>query len=220
MRAVPVPQTQAAYVYDAIKSDILSGKLRGGEAILQAEWAERMGTSVTPVREAIRRLGQDGLVENAPHRGTRVVTITLQALEDIYEMRMLVEPLQLRRSYHKLTSTQAVRARELCDLMNGLTEEQTAEFIDLNIEFHNILLAHDGSWTSRVVQMLQAAASPYVSLSIAEEPAQLINSNQDHYGMLDAVIDDDIDLAVEILQKHLASTHVLAKKYLLALEGN
>lgn len=220
MRAVPVPQTQAAYVYDAIKGDILSGKLRGGEAILQAEWAERMGTSVTPVREAIRRLGQDGLVENAPHRGTRVVTISLQALEDIYEMRMLVEPLQLRRSYHKLSTTQAVRARELCDLMNGLTEEQTAEFIDLNIEFHNILLAHDGSWTSRVVQMLQAAASPYVSLSIAEEPAQLINSNQDHYGMLDAVIDEDIDLAVEILQKHLASTHVLAKKYLLALEGN
>lgn len=209
-----LPQTQATYVYDSIKGEILRGELRGGEHVLQAEWAERMGTSVTPVREAIRRLGQDGLVETTPHRGTRVVHMTVDSLDEIYTMRALVEPILIRRSTGKLTEAEAETARELCDKMDTLTEEQTPEFIELNVRFHEILLKHDDSWTSRVVRMLQDAASPYVALSIAQDPAQVHNSNADHYELLEATLANDADRAVEIELRHLESTHVLARKYL------
>lgn len=213
-----VPQTQASFVYEVLKKDILRGTIPGGAPILQAEWAKRVGTSVTPVREAIRRLSQDGLVETAPHKGTRVVPMTIDGLNDIYEMRALIEPLQTRRAEGTLTKERAAAARDLCDKMDVLTDDQTAEFIEYNARFHEIILAHDDSWTSHVTQMLQAAASPYVALSIAEDPRQIVSSNKDHYEMLDAALAGDTDLVVEICLRHLESTHVLARRYLEARE--
>lgn len=209
-----VPQTQASYVYEAIKGEILRGELRGGESILQADWADRMGTSVTPVREAIRRLAQDGLVETAPHRGTRVVNMTTSSLDEIYSMRALIEPILIRKSIGRLSENEARAARELCERMDTLRDDETAEFIELNAKFHETLMRHDDSWTSRIVGMLQDAASPYVALSIAEEPSQLKSSNKDHFLMLDATIAGDAELAVEIELRHLDSTRVLAHKYL------
>lgn len=215
-----VPQTQATYVYDAIKSEILRGALAGGQPVLQAEWAERMGTSVTPVREAIRRLGQDGLVETAPHRGTRVIHMTTDSLDQIYDMRALIVPMQIRRSMGRMSESDIQQARTLCDHMNALTADQTAEFIELNNQFHDLLLQHDDSWTSRVIQMLQAAASPYVSLSIAEQPSQLLDSNKDHYELLEATIAGDVDKVIETELRHIESTRVLARTYLEQLADN
>ena len=201
-----------------MKAEILRGTLNGGEPILQADWAERMGTSVTPVREAIRRLGQDGLVETAPHRGTRVVHMTTESLDQIYDMRALIIPLQIRRTMGTMSEEDNQQARLLCDQMDALAAEQTAEFIELNHRFHDLLLQHDDSWISRIVHMLQAAASPYVSLSIAEQPSQLRDSNQDHYDLLEATVAGDVETAIEIELRHIESTRVLAHTYLEQLE--
>lgn len=205
------PTTQASYAYDALRRDIISGQLAGGERIRQAEWAESLQISITPVREAIRRLEQDGLVVSTAHRGTTVLGLTLDRAEEIYAMRFRVEPLQIARAMGKMTEADALRARALCDEMGSLSD--VIEFTELNEQFHRITMAYDDSWTSHVVTLLAAAASPYVSRSLQLDPRQIEASNAQHYAMLEAFIDQDEELATKIELEHLRSTLVILRKH-------
>ncbi len=78
-------------VYTRLRADILDGVHPPGARLGEAELAERTGSSRTPVREALRRLEVEGLVEVLPHRGARVPDWTPEDLEEIYDLRMLLE---------------------------------------------------------------------------------------------------------------------------------
>lgn len=204
-RGIPAaPSTQAAFAYDTLKREILSGALGGGERIHQSDWAERLNISITPVREAIRRLEQDGLVTSEAHRGSTVNRLTLEAAEEIYALRFAVEPLLIRRAMGKMTPEKAERARFLCDEMAKLTD--VVLFTDYNQEFHKITMAHDDSWTAHTVAMLAAAAAPYVSLSVSLRPEQIFTSNLDHYKILDATIKEDVERVIQLEHDHILST--------------
>ncbi|MDO5727846.1 MAG: GntR family transcriptional regulator [Bowdeniella nasicola] len=203
--ATPVaPSTQAGFAYDALKRKILSGALAGGERIHQSDWADRLNISITPVREAIRRLEQDGLVTSEAHRGSTVNRLTLAAAEEIYALRLAVEPLQIRRAVGKMTPRKSARAQFLCDEMATLTD--VVLFTDYNQEFHKITMAHDNSWTAHTVAMLAAAAAPYVSLSVTLRPEQIYSSNRDHYQILEATLDEDVERVIELERNHVLST--------------
>lgn len=200
----PAPSTQAGFAYNTLKREILSGAIAGGERIRQSEWAERLNVSVTPVREAIRRLEQDGLVTSAAHRGSTVNRLTLEAAEEIYALRLAVEPLQIHRAAGKMTPEKTRRAQYLCDEMAELTD--VVLFTDYNQEFHKITMNHDDSWTAHTVSMLAAAAAPYVSLSVTLRPEQIYNSNLDHYKILDATLKEDIEQVIALERQHVLST--------------
>lgn len=196
--------TQAEYAYHAIRREIVTGQLEAGERIKQADWAKSMGISVTPVREAIRRLEQDGLVESAPHKGVTVIGLDLARAEEIYAMRFVVEPLQIRRTMGRMTAADHAKARELCDRMQ--VTQDIIEFTELNEEFHRITMVYDGSWTAHVVEMLAGASAPYVSFSLKRRPEQIPESNTVHYEILEACIAEDAEAAVRLELEHIGST--------------
>jgi DNA-binding GntR family transcriptional regulator len=91
--------TQAAdRAYSALRGGILDGRYGSGARLGEIEVADELGLSRTPVREALRRLGSEGLVEVQPRRGARVRAWSTQDLEETYELRALLEGLAARRA--------------------------------------------------------------------------------------------------------------------------
>jgi len=93
--AIPL---RTAAVLDAIKRAILAGELRPGQSLVEAELAQRLGVSKTPVREALKTLAGAGLVTMSPYRGATVRAIDADTARSIYDMRLLLEPEAVRRA--------------------------------------------------------------------------------------------------------------------------
>lgn len=135
------PTSASERISAAIKEDILSGSLQPGERIRLDVLADRFGTSRLPARDALRSLASEGLVEIEPYRGARVPHIDAESINQIYDLRMLLEPHALEKSAPHLTEQQLERMQTLCDLMEQANDP--FEYLMLDKEFH--LLSYQGA---------------------------------------------------------------------------
>jgi len=122
-----------------IRADIMSGDLEGGSRLGEANMAERYGLSRTPVREALRRLQSEGLIEALPHRGARVVDWRSLDIAAIYDLRAVVEGFFVRRAAVTMPDAEIDRLSGLCDTVERSTAELALgdpELIDLTAEFN------------------------------------------------------------------------------------
>jgi DNA-binding FadR family transcriptional regulator len=133
--------TAHVFVRDTLREAIVSGALAGGTRLIQAELAAQLNVSNTPIREALRDLAGEGLVEFDPHRGSRVRLLQLDEAREIYEMRIALEPLMVRRAVSIVSSAQLDRAEQLCGRMERTTN--LSRWSELNREFHSLLAVSD-----------------------------------------------------------------------------
>jgi DNA-binding GntR family transcriptional regulator len=151
---MPAP-TSAVRVHDELRAAILEGELAPGERLRAEAVAERLGTSRTPVREALLMLEREGLVVVEPHRGAVVRAFDAADLLDLYEVRELIEPHAARRAATRAPETALARLQELCDLAerpHATTDDQIA----YNDEFHALIAAAADS--ARLQAALRAVA--------------------------------------------------------------
>jgi DNA-binding GntR family transcriptional regulator len=87
-----------AWVYENLKRRIISVELAPGSPIIESEFAEELGVSKTPIREALRQLERDGLVVNVPSRGSMISHITSQEIHDVFQIREIIEAGAAKRS--------------------------------------------------------------------------------------------------------------------------
>ncbi|HHW83283.1 MAG TPA: GntR family transcriptional regulator [Actinomycetales bacterium] len=205
-----VPGTQAAWAHETLRRAIVTGELRAGDRLLQADLAQQLNISVTPVREALQRLEQEGLVRSEPHRGTRVMGLDLDRVEQIYAMRKVVEPLQIRRTFGQATEEDLAKATQLADVME--VTRDVIEFNLLNEHFHALTMVYDDSPTARTVRMLAGAAAPYVSFSLRLRPEQIRESNVNHYEQVEAVRAGNLEEFIELELDHLESTIAILRE--------
>ena len=201
---ISVPTTQADYAHSEIRKGIITGTFKSGDRLVQSELAAELAVSVTPVREALQRLKEEGLVASLPHRGTTVAMLDLAAAEEIYAMRKLVEPLLIRKTFSSITASDITKARELVARMRE-TDDLLA-FADLNEQFHETTMKYDDSWTSRIVHTLAGASSPYVSFSLRLRPEQIGDSHVAHDDIINAIEANDVERVVALELAHLDST--------------
>ncbi|NLE98789.1 MAG: GntR family transcriptional regulator, partial [Propionibacterium sp.] len=185
------PTTSEEFAYHSLRTDILTGRIEAGARIVQSDVAANLGLSVTPVREAMRRLHAEGLVELAPHRGATVGRLERAKAREIYDLRITLEPKLVERSLPTFDPAHAAMLVDLCDRMDG--ETSVSHFAELNRTFHDALVPMDDGWLSRIVQMLRQASSPYVALSLHAEPGLMATSNKEHRRMVKAFLDQDLD---------------------------
>ena len=127
------------HVLDAVRTAILTGDLAAGETLRQEELAERLGVSRMPVREAIKRLHAEGLVEVLPSRRVRVAALSRDEIEDIYDMRAALEPLAVRLAVPRLTRAQL---RDAAHALEAAADEEDAETFGVrNAAFHLSLMS-------------------------------------------------------------------------------
>ena len=129
----------ATTIYDKLRSAIIAGELTGGSPLRQAEIGARYGVSKIPVREALRQLEAHGFVSLYPGRGAVVVPLSAEEAEEIYLMRIALEPILLTRSIPNLTPLDYARADAALHLVDTMPNLSPADWHKLDGEFHTIL---------------------------------------------------------------------------------
>ena len=135
------PKGKAGYVYDWLRGQIMSGQLLPGEALKQDAIAKQLGVSSTPVREALRQLGTEGLVTHAQHRGVTVSDLSKNDVEELYFLRAAMEGVAGRLAARR-RSREDLQAMEkiLVDSESlGFSSENGYEFARLSREFHDVI---------------------------------------------------------------------------------
>jgi DNA-binding GntR family transcriptional regulator len=192
-------------VLSTLRSAILGGTLAGGTRLVQTELATELDVSTTPVREALRDLATEGLVVFDPHRGAVVRPLHIDEVREIYELRITLEPLMVRRTVEQLSDEQLDHAEELAARMH--TETNLSVWVDLNRAFHTIFSENsDGSRLAGILDSLRDSASAYVSLSLEARPQQVPEANTEHAELVRLYRNRDTDGAVELTLRHLRST--------------
>jgi len=138
-------RTIAAAAADELRRRILDGSYPGGRPLRQDALAEEFRISRIPVREALLQLEAEGLVRILPHRGAIVSELSIEEIEDIFELRALLEPRLLRRSVPRLGREDFEALRAILDEYSAeLRAGNAARWGELNTAFHLRLYAHAG----------------------------------------------------------------------------
>ena len=143
-----------AGVYDYIRNRILSGELPPYSRLKEQELAAKFNVSRTPVREALARLEQEGLVQRSPRRGAVVLPLSLDEMDEIYEIRGALETLVARRACQHITDAEIEELA--CVLKQAKDYLEAGEFdamIAANARFHSLL--HHSSRSPRLVYLLR-----------------------------------------------------------------
>src|SRR5690554_2376002 len=127
-------------IFQKLRQDILDGKYKAGDSLVEMKLAEEMGVSRTPVREAIRQLELEGLVYSIPNKGVFVEGITRQDIEDIYAIRECMEGLAARWAIERMDEKALKELENIYDLMEFYTAKGDLDQVgDLNSQFHDII---------------------------------------------------------------------------------
>lgn len=201
--------TRADFVRQQLREAILFGSLRPGEPIVPTDLTARWNVSLTPLREAIQRLAAEGLVELTPQRGARVTQVSTRDLLEIYQLRLLLEPLALRLSVQR--GDERYR-RQIMREVQALVAAYGVEPLDRAVceaahrEFHlGIVSRCQSAWLRRIVALLIDHSARYRILSTPYRggPQRVIEEHQDIRAICVA---GDPEPAAERLRAHLQTT--------------
>lgn len=191
-------------VYQSIKDNILSGKYASGIELRENTLAEELGVSRTPVRESLRQLGLEGLVENIPNRGARVVGITDKDVQDIYMIRSYLEGLSARWATKNITPEALNELEEIILLSEfNLQRAQRDQMVKLDGRFHHILYKASDS---RMLEHMMTDFHRYVQHARASSVAtqdRAQKSVEEHRAILEAIKSKDENLAEKLANEHI-----------------
>lgn len=132
-------------VRGALRAAILNGRLKPGDRIIEADIAAQMGVSRAPVREAVRQLEQEGLVEFFPHRGATVVGVPEEEIDAIYGLRALIEEQAIRRACHLATDEDLVALGGLFKKIETAVNSENVDAVaEADLQFHAAILRISG----------------------------------------------------------------------------
>ncbi|MFI6520308.1 GntR family transcriptional regulator [Spirillospora sp. NPDC050679] len=199
--------------YAELRRMILSGDAAAGSRLGEAELAEALGLSRTPVREALQRLNADGLVEVLPHRGARVVRWTAEDLEEIFELRGLLEPYAAARAARRGVPAEALaELSACCEAMEAAAAGgDFGRLAELNDRFHGRVIALSGN--GRLPGLLTSVVHAPLVLGTFRryDAAALARSMAHHRELVAALRAGDPEWAEAVMRSHIrsAADHLL-----------
>ena len=193
----------------ALRAAILDGQIARGDRLLEADVAARMGVSRAPVREAMRQLEQEGLLESVAHRGAVVTGLPEDEVDAIYELRALIEAKAIERVCHDPTPERLAYLDGLVDEMRVALERQdTAEIAELDLRFHRSLIELSGFSLIRHIWSSLDGLVRAKAYQVIEQPGPsagyfLAASATSHARLVDAIRSGDAALAMARIQEHI-----------------
>jgi DNA-binding GntR family transcriptional regulator len=199
--------------YLALRDAIIDGRLAPGDRIVEAEIARQMAISRAPIREAIRKLEQDGLLEYLPRRGTVVKKLSHDEVRDVYLLRAHLEKYAARRAAARITDEDLVELANLIDRMDACAAaDDLPGLIAADVQFHARICQASGS--SRLVQLWESLNPHCWTLltGIKAMDYTLSEIASRHRTVLAALQARDVDGAEVEIERHIVelSDHVLA----------
>ena len=198
-----MPTTSSA-VAERIREAILGGMLEPGERLKEEQLARELGTSRTPVREALLVLQSEGLVVAAPNRGATVRLYTRAELEEMYDLRALLESHAAGRAAERIDEAGLGRLRESCERFASLvTGSDVRALVEENAVFHaTILSAAESERLSQMVTDIVALPLVYRSY-VWYSPEQAQASYDCHSRLVEALERRDRRAAEEVMRDHV-----------------
>ena len=179
--------------------------LRPGSSLVEAEVARQLGVSTTPVREALQRLGQDGLVVLSRYRGATVAEMTETDVREIYELREAFEPMAATLAVPVLTDEDFEEMRNaITHASSAITRGDWRELSHWNRTFHGTLIHRcQNRRLRRVLETLQDQ-NRIIALLTWEGRGYDEQEHDEHTAILEAAYQRQSNLAAEHLQRHIA----------------
>lgn len=194
-------------IFEKIREDILNDQYKPGEKIVEAKLAEELGVSRTPVREALKQLELDGLVENIPNRGVIVKGISQQDIYDIFTIRMAIEGIAAQWAIERMSDEELSQLKEVFELMEFYTiKGDVTKIFELNTKFHEIIyMATKSRYLEHVLRDFQLFIKSTRNKSLRSE-GRMETALEEHKNILQAFINKDAETAVSMLTKHITNS--------------
>ncbi len=150
--ALSLPQN----LFNKLRDDILQGKIARGEKLTEQRICQDYNVSRTPVREAFQKLELDGLIQIIPNRGAFVIGLSMQDIEDMYELRKAYEAIAVKWAIERMTDKEFEELEEAYDIMEFYTQKGEADkMLQINMHFHQLIYNATGN------RMLQHVLTSY-----------------------------------------------------------
>ena len=207
--------------YEIIKAGIVEGRYAPGQRLKEEELTVLCEVSRTPVREALRRLANEGMARLMPMSGAQVALMGLREVEELYELRAMIEGKAAARAAERISADVLTTLRHLADQMEAAVAAGEAAALRLapaNAEFHRLIIDAAGSGRLQVMARSVVEAPLTVRTFERYDAAQLERSMRHHRELIDAFGAKDADWARGVMTGHIrAAFHTVAAS--LTVEG-
>jgi len=213
-RAVqPARGSQGGHAYEKLRGLVRDGVLKPGDRVIEATVAHQLGVSRTPVRDAIRRLEAEGLVDYEPRAGLVVAKLDRRGVAELYEMREVLEGTSARLFTRHASDMEVQELVELVELEREL-QARPEELGAHNLKFHRQI--HRGAHNRFLERALRAVNAVRwllgpTQMSDARRAAQAL---EEHAELVEAISQRDAERAESVARKHLRSAQVRRMKTL------
>jgi DNA-binding GntR family transcriptional regulator len=192
--------------YEQVRAMILSGELAPGTSLAQKQLAESIGMSVTPMREALKRLMTEGLVELASYKDARVTSVTAEEVRDFLEVRLSLDPLAVFLAAQRHTEDDARRIRLAAADLRPVNRHEGEAALTAHRDFHAAL--YSASHNTRLVQMLSELwdhSDRYrrLGLALPEAGTSRRRDYEEHLRLSQLVLDRDAEGARSVMIDHV-----------------
>jgi len=191
-------------IFNTIREAIILGELKPGERLMEVQLAEKMGVSRTPVREAIRKLELEGLVEMLPRKGAHVADLSVKDIMDVLEIRATLDGLASSLSASRITEEEIKELRHLLQQFENYIEKgSTQGVIKKDVEFHDII--YRSSRNEKLIQIsnnLREQVQRFRVIYIKDygSSRELV---KEHADILNAIANRDCEAAMKFAQRHI-----------------
>ena len=198
-------------LFTQLQTDILSGRIRSGEKLTEQKICEKYNVSRTPVREALRQLEMDGLVESIPNRGAHVIGFSEQDVSDIYQLRKIYEVQAVCWAIERITDEELDALEETFEFMEFYTMKKDSEkMLNINMHFHQLIYS---AAKNRMLQHLLSSYQIYTKhikkTSTKEDNLPVIL--EEHRAIFEAFKMRDVEAGAKAMAIHMDNTKARAQ---------
>lgn len=191
-------------VFNTLRRAILKGELKPGERLMEIALAERLGVSRTPIREAIHKLGQEGLVVMIPRRGAMVANITEEDLNDVLEVRLGLEIMAIEKACKRMDQEKLEQLKKAGEAFRETMKTGDLTMLaEADVDFHEII--YQASGNKRLIQMLNNLREQIYRYRIEYLKDEMTRNQlaDEHEEMYQAISGGDIKKACEMASIHI-----------------
>ncbi|MEG1315452.1 MAG: GntR family transcriptional regulator [Anaerovoracaceae bacterium] len=205
-------QPLSTNLFNELQIDILSGKLKTGDKLTEKRICDEYKVSRTPVREALRQLEMDGLIENIPNKGAFVLGLSPQDIEDMHILRKVYEVQAVKWAIERITEDEMRQLEETFEFMEFYTmKNDINKMLNINTGFHQIIY---NASHNRMLQQLLCSYQVYLKYSAETNyfaPDYLSTVLGEHKAIYDAFKTNDIEAGTRAMIVHMDNS--LARKF-------
>lgn len=211
-----VYKTRTQLVVETLREKILNGEIKAGQPLRQAALAEELNVSRIPVREALLQLEAEGLVSFEPHKGATATELNADQVDELFELRAMLEADLLAASIPNLTDEKLTEATDLlARLDKALGKENAANtWSELNSNYHNCLYSGaNRPQTQDLVNTLNKNADRYIRMHLLWAGG-ISKAESEHNDLLSYCKARDVEKAVAMLKQHILGSRDEIKEFL------